>query len=251
MRFSRLFATLSITAAIMLSGCATTAEEGTPGDPWEGYNRGMFEFNDALDKAIMVPVAKGYRYILPQPVNDGVSNFFDNIEDLPSALNNLLQFKLDKVGTDLARFGINTTIGILGVMDVATNMGIQETKEDFGQTLGYWGVDTGPYFVLPFLGPRNIRDTAGLVVDWYTDPVFWVLKDDWEWLWGVRVLRAVDAREGLLSAGRILEAAALDPYAFQRDAYMQFRLNEVYDGNPPEFFEDELFLDEPPLDDVK
>ncbi|MCU7959708.1 MAG: VacJ family lipoprotein [gamma proteobacterium symbiont of Bathyaustriella thionipta] len=245
MRFNRLAVLVSIVLILSLTGCASTPDQGTPGDPWESYNRGMFKFNDTLDKAVMVPVAKGYRFIMPQPVNNGVSNFFDNIEDLPSALNNLLQFKLDKVGSDLSRFGINTTIGILGFMDVATNMGFRETKEDFGQTLGYWGMGTGPYVVLPLFGPRNVRDTAGLVVDWYTDPIYWALRNNKHWAWGLRVLKFIDASEGLLSAGNILEAAALDPYAFQRDAYMQYRLNEVYDGNPPDIYEDDLFLDDP------
>ena len=197
----------------------------------ESYNRAMHTFNDELDKAIIKPLAEGYRAITPAPVDRSITNFFANLDDVTSAINNVLQFKLHRAASDVGRILVNSTIGILGFFDVASNMNMQRYDEDFGQTLGSWGVGPGPYFVLPILGPSTIRDTFGLVADWYTDPVRYVKGDDWRY--GLAALRGIDTRADLLTASKVLEEAALDPYGFTRDAYLQKRRNDVYDDNPP------------------
>jgi phospholipid-binding lipoprotein MlaA len=215
-----------------LSGCATIEDDyRDPRDPLESYNRAMHTFNDELDKAIIKPIAEGYRAITPKPVDRSITNFFANLDDVTSAINNLLQFKLHRAASDVGRILVNSTIGILGFFDVASNMNMQKYDEDFGQTLGTWGVGPGPYFVLPILGPSSIRDTFGLVADWYTDPVSYV--EDHDVRYGLIALRGIDARADLLTASKVLDEAALDPYSFTRDAYLQKRRNDVYDGNPP------------------
>ncbi len=155
-------------AATVLAGCATS---GNPKDPIEGYNRAMFSFNETVDKAVIKPVAQGYNYVTPQPVQTGVSNFFGNLADIWTSVNNLLQGKPGDALSDAGRVLINSTVGILGLFDVATPMGLEKHEEDFGQTLGRWGVGDGAYVVLPILGPRTVRDTVGLAADIYTDPV--------------------------------------------------------------------------------
>jgi phospholipid-binding lipoprotein MlaA len=226
---------------LVLAGCASTPEEyRDPRDPLEPWNRAVYQFNDALDRAVIKPVAEGYNKVLPKPVNNGVTNFFGNIKDLPTALNNALQFKFGHAVSDVSRVLINTTVGVLGFMDVASNLDFEKHNEDFGQTLGVWGVPPGPYFVLPILGPSTIRDTGGTVVDWYTDPIN-IFIDSWQWRYGLIVTRAIDKRAGLLGASKVLQEAALDPYEFLRDSYLQKRLNDVYDGNPPDEFDDALF----------
>jgi phospholipid-binding lipoprotein MlaA len=212
----------------MLGGCAST---GNPRDPIESFNRGVYEFNDALDKALLKPAAEVYRGVLPQFVRTGVSNFFSNINDVIVALNNLLQGKFVDAVSDVGRIVVNSTIGLLGVLDVATELGLEKHDEDFGQTLGYWGMGDGPYLVLPFFGPKNLRDTFGLFVDYKTDPVTYIDPSrDRNIVQGVRI---VNRRAELLETSKILETAALDPYEFVRDAYLQRRRNLVYDGSPP------------------
>ena len=212
-----------------LSGCATT--NGDPRDPLEPLNRGVYRFNDTLDKAVTKPIAQGYRAILPKPVRTGVSNFFSNIDDVLVTANNLLQFKFHDAASDFARLLANTTFGIGGLFDVASSFGLEKHNEDFGQTLGYWGIGDGPFLMLPLLGPSNARDTIGSAVQIYADPL--------RHLDNVRVrnslagLRFVNARANLLDAERVLDEAALDPYTFLRDAYIQQRRSLVYDGNPP------------------
>jgi phospholipid-binding lipoprotein MlaA len=221
-----------LTVLLALSGCATIEDDyRDPRDPMESYNRAMHTFNDELDKAIIKPLAEGYRTITPKPVDRGITNFFSNLDDVVSAVNNLLQFKLHRAASDVGRVVVNSTIGILGFFDVATNMDMPRYDEDFGQTLGAWGMGPGPYFVLPILGPSSIRDTFGLVADWYTDPVRYVKGDDWRY--GLVGLRGIDMRADLLTASKVLDEAALDPYNFTRDAYLQKRRNDVYDDNPP------------------
>lgn len=215
----------------VLTGCATTSDYQDPRDPIEGFNRAMYSFNDALDKALIKPLAQGYKAITPAPVNRGISNFFGNLADVGSAINNLLQFKLKHAASDVSRVLVNTTIGLLGFIDVASNMNLQKYDEDFGQTLGTWGVGAGPYIVLPLLGPSSGRGVIGVVVDWYTDPVRYVEPNHWRNT--LAGLRAIDARADLLGASRVMEEAALDPYEFSRDAYLQKRQNDVYDGAPP------------------
>ncbi|WP_078121916.1 MlaA family lipoprotein [Thiosocius teredinicola] len=213
-----------------LGGCASGVDRD-PRDPLESYNRAMYSFNESVDNAVLKPLARGYNYITPAPVNKGVTNFFNNLADVRSAINNLLQFKIGRAFSDVGRVAVNSTIGILGLIDVASNMDLPRYNEDFGQTLGVWGLDSGPYVVLPFFGPSSARDGVGVVVDWFTDPVTYVEDDAVRW--SLRGLNVVDKRADLLNASRVLDEAALDPYAFVRDAYLQRRQDQVYDGNPP------------------
>ncbi len=222
-----------VAAFVFIGGCATVDPEfADPRDPLEGFNRAMYSFNDTLDKALIKPLAKGYNAIVPAPVNKGVTNFFNNLADVTSAINNLLQFKVERAFSDIGRVVLNTTLGIAGLFDVASNMNLPRYGEDFGQTLGTWGIASGPYLVLPILGPSSGRGAVGVVVDWFTDPVTYVEDDTVRW--SLRGLNLVDKRADLLNASRVVDQAALDPYAFVRDAYLQRRRNEVYDGNPPE-----------------
>ncbi len=225
----KLRVTLVTLAIVALTGCASTSGYNDPRDPIEGFNRVMFEFNEILDKVLMKPIAKGYRAIMPSPVDKGITNFFSNLDDIGSAINNLLQFKLKRSASDVGRVVVNSTIGILGFIDVASNMNLEKTGEDFGQTLGYWGVGHGPYIVLPIFGPSGARDVIGSIGDWFTDPVVHMEP--------VRVrnttyaLRAIDKRADLLGATDVVEEAALDKYEFIRDAYIQKRANDVNDGD--------------------
>jgi phospholipid-binding lipoprotein MlaA len=215
-----------------LSGCASV-EEGyrDPRDPLEGWNRAVYRFNEGLDKAVIKPLAEGYNAITPAPVNRGVTNIFSNLDDIGSAANNLLQLKFGRAASDVGRVAVNTTLGIGGFFDVASNMDLPHYGEDFGQTLGTWGFEPGAFIVLPVLGPTTVRDGIGLVGDMYVDPVHYIEDDTVRW--SVRGLELVDKRADLLGASRVLEQAALDPYAFMRDAYLQQRRDKVYDGNPP------------------
>ena len=214
-----------------LTGCAT-GPDADPRDPLEPYNRAAYSFNDMVDEAVLKPLAGGYAYITPDIVDRGITNFFDNLRDVRSAINNLLQLKIGRAFSDVGRVAINSTIGILGLMDVASNMNLPSYKEDFGQTLGVWGFDSGPFIVLPLFGPSSARDGVGLVADWFTDPLYYM--HDQGWAWGLRGLNYVDIRSDLLNASRVIDQGALDPYAFIRDAYLQRRENLVYDGNPPQ-----------------
>jgi phospholipid-binding lipoprotein MlaA len=213
-----------------LAGCAT-APDADPRDPLEGFNRGAYSFNELLDRAILKPLAGGYNYITPAPVNQGVTNFFNNLRDVRSAINNLLQFKIGRAFSDVGRVAVNSTVGILGLFDVASNMNLPRYDEDFGQTLGVWGVGSGPYIVLPVLGPTSGRDGVGLVADWFADPLNYIEDDTVRR--SLKGLNIIDTRADLLNASRVLDQAALDPYAFVRDAYLQRRESLVYDGNPP------------------
>ncbi|MCL1961414.1 MAG: VacJ family lipoprotein [Desulfovibrionaceae bacterium] len=222
-----------LTAALcaLVAGCASVAHPD-PRDPWEGYNRGMTSFNDTVDGAILKPVALAYRAALPQLVRTGVSNFFSNLGDVWSFVNNVLQAKPEGALSSFWRVAINTTLGLGGVFDPATEMHLQRRREDFGQTLGYWGVPPGPYFVLPILGPSTLRDTVALPADWYGNPVSYV--HDVPVRNSLHGTQFVDMRSQLLEVGDLLDAAALDSYTFRRDAYLQKRLNDIYDGNPPQ-----------------
>jgi phospholipid-binding lipoprotein MlaA len=223
-------AALCATAALA-AGCATTSEYRNPSDPWEPFNRVVFQFNDDFDTAFLKPVAKGYQAITPAPVDRGITNFFENLADVRNTVNNALQFKMTRAATSLGRVVVNSTVGVLGFVDVASNMNLPKYNEDFGQTLGAWGVDSGPFVVLPLLGPSTARDTVGLVGDWYTDPLTYV--NDGGVAWGLKGLRIIDRRADLLAASKVLEQAALDPYSFVRDAYLQRRRSDIHDGNPP------------------
>jgi phospholipid-binding lipoprotein MlaA len=221
---------LALLAAFTIAGCATTTDRSEPYDPWEGLNRKTFAFNDALDRAVMKPVAQAYQKVTPAFAQEGVNNFYSNLEDIGTSLNNFLQAKPKDGMNDMARIVVNTIFGVFGLWDVATPMGFEKHEEDFGQTLGRWGAPPGPYFVIPFLGPSTVRDAPARAVDpsWYyidyvPDRVYWT------W-WGLDKVRA---RANLMKAEKILEEAAIDKYSFVRDAWWQRRRNQVYDGNPP------------------
>lgn len=230
--------TCLLLAALLFAGCATGRD---PRDPLESFNRRVYQFNEAVDRAVLKPVAEGYRKVLPQFVRASVSNFFSNINDVVVAFNNLLQGKFTAAYTDFGRVAINSTLGVLGLFDIASEAGIEKHNEDFGQTLGWWGVGDGPFIMLPFLGPSSGRDAVGRVVDYATDPVTYV--DPSGTRLALRGTRIVNQRAELLGAVTVLETAALDPYEFIRDAYLQRRRNLVYDGVPPP---DREFLDPPP-----
>jgi phospholipid-binding lipoprotein MlaA len=228
---------LLILITLLASGCSSV-QVADERDPWEGYNRAAYAFNDDFDRSILKPLATGYEKVVPAPVNNSISNFFSNLDDVVVLLNDILQLKFEQSLSDFSRLTFNTTFGLLGLFDVASHMDLPKHNEDFGQTLGRWGVGSGPYLVLPFLGPSTLRDGAALPVDWQIDPVFRI--KDTETYWGTIGLKAVDTRAGLLRASRILDTAALDPYIFLRDAYLQRRQNLVYDGNPPPSVIDEF-----------
>jgi phospholipid-binding lipoprotein MlaA len=225
---------VGITLAFLLGGCTSIPEDQRdPRDPLESYNRAMFAFNTDLDNAFIKPIAKGYKAVVPAPVDKGVTNFFDNVSDVNSAINNLLQFKVSRFGTDVGRIIVNSTVGVVGLMDVATNLGLPSYKEDFGQTFGYWGDVDSPYLVLPVLGPSTLRDTIGLPGDIAANPFFHVWDASSPANWGMISLDVIDTRADLLPASDILETAATDPYTFTRDAFLQKRRYAIFDGNPP------------------
>ena len=224
----------------LVSGCATNSN---PQDPLEPFNRGVYRFNDAVDRAVLKPVAQGYDAVVPQPVQNGIANFFSNLNDVVVVVNDFLQLKIAQGTADAGRLLINSTIGILGFIDVGSQIGLPKHEEDFGQTLGYWGLAPGAYVVLPFFGPSTVRDTAGLAVDGVTNPIYWV-KDDTIQI-SLFTLRTISLRDQLLDAERVLKTAALDQYQFVRDAYLQRRRNLVYDGAPPKDQFDEEFDEDP------
>lgn len=217
-----------VVAVVGLTGCATTANN--PKDPFEGFNRVMFSVNEGID-VVVKPVAKGYDQVMPDPVKTGIGNFFGNIADLWIAVNNFLQGKPTDGFSDVGRVLVNSTIGIVGLIDVASEMGLEKHAEDFGQTLGKWGVDGGPYLFWPIIGPRNVRDTFGFAVDISADPV--VRLEDVSARNTLIGVRFIDLRASLLPADRVVEAAAFDKYNYIRDAYFQNRRSAIHDGNPP------------------
>lgn len=212
-------------SALLLGGCAT-GPDANPQDPLEPFNRGVYRFNDALDSTVVKPVATGYRDTVPSPVRTGVNNFFGNLRDAWSVVNGVLQGRPREAAEDFMRVNVNTVFGLFGLIDIASDMGIPRTTMDFGQTMGRWGAPSGPYIVLPVLGPSTVRDTAGLIVDAQGDPVAQggesVATRN-----SAYVLRAVDTRSTLLSTTDLVEQAALDKYSFVRDAYLQHRDEQV------------------------
>lgn len=215
----------------LLTGCAT-GPTANPQDPLEPYNRSMFAFNDAVDRTVLKPVATAYRDNVPSLIRQGVNNFFANLEDAWSVVNNLLQLKGAAAAESFMRFNVNTFFGLAGVLDVASEMGMEKHPEDFGQTLGHWGIGPGPYVVLPLLGPSSVRDTVALPVDYKGDLVTRV--EDVPARNSLAGLRIVDTRAKYLGLDKVMEQAALDKYSFTRDAYLQRRRSAVYDGNPPD-----------------
>jgi phospholipid-binding lipoprotein MlaA len=215
----------------LVAGCATTGEERDPRDPWEGFNRGVYRFNDVFDEYLARPVARGYVKALHQEIRTRIGNFFANLADPLIGVNNFLQGKFEDGVNDWARFAFNSTFGILGLHDFASDAGLEKHNEDFGQTFGRWGAGTGPYLVLPFLGSSTVRDGVGTGADMWLDPMGEIQPDGVKY--SLIALRVVNLRAELLEASRILEEAALDRYVFQRDAYLQRRRSLVYDGRPP------------------
>ena len=216
---------------LLAAGCASTSGDGDPRDPLEGVNRRVYRFNEVVDVNVAQPVARAYTRVVPNEIRDRVRNFFGNIGDVFIGVNNFLQGKFEEGVGDWARVAFNSTIGLFGIHDVASDMGYEKHNEDFGQTFGRWGAPTGPYLILPLLGSSDVRDGIGWGFDFYTDP----LNDTEPFAvhWGLVTLRLIQTRADLLDASRILEEAALDKYVFQRDAYLQRRRNLVYDGQPP------------------
>ncbi|WP_293777703.1 VacJ family lipoprotein [uncultured Oxalicibacterium sp.] len=227
-------------AALFLSGCASTNGNQTADDPFEGYNRAMFEFNDTVDRVALKPVASAYRDYLPSFVQTAVHNFFSNIGDVWIMVNNFLQGKVENGASDVMRVAVNTTFGLGGILDIASEAGITKHNEDFGQTLGKWGVKSGPYVVLPFFGPSTLRDTAALPFDIYGDP--WTYTTPVSARNTGAAIRVVDTRATLLKASNLMDDAALDRYAFMRDGYLQRRQSLVFDGAPPPAkYEDDFY----------
>jgi len=228
----------------VLGGCASGQRAPDERDPLEGMNRAIYGFNSGLDDVLIHPVVKGYKAVLPQPARTGVSNFFGNLGDFVTIVNDILQGKFQQGLEDGSRVVWNTTLGIGGLFDPATSMGLPKHREDFGQTLGVWFSkdDPGPYLVLPILGPSSFRDGIGLIGDIYTWPVIWLTKNPYV-TWVSATLSYIDIRSQLSESEDLLATAAVDPYAFYREGYFQHRRNLVWDGNAPET-EDDTFDDD-------
>ena len=238
----------SLVISITLAGCASTAKTvPDQNDPFAGWNRGTQTFNDNLDKAILKPVAKGYQWITPEFVSEGVTNFFSNINDIGVTINGLLQFKLAQSGMDASRFLINTTAGIGGFIDVAKMIDLPKHKEDFGQTLGVWGVPSGSYLVLPFFGSSSPRDAVGLVGDALFNPLTYVSVFGGAAAnaatMGSRVVDVTDRRANLMTTEKIVDEGSVDRYDFIKNSYEQNRDYLIHDGNPPDDNDPDL-LDE-------
>jgi phospholipid-binding lipoprotein MlaA len=220
-----------VIAFFALQGCATVTNPDRR-DPMESWNRGVFGFNDAVDAALVKPVATVYRDVVPNFVRTGVGNFFSNLDDLWSGINNAVQLRGLDTADSFGRFVINTTMGLGGLLDVASEMGMERHSANFGLTLGRWGVASGPFVVIPFLGSSTVRDTAAMALDVKGNLV--ARMDDVPRRDVLTLLNLIDTRATYLRAGEVVEGAALDKYSFTRDAYLQRRRNQVYDGNPPD-----------------
>jgi phospholipid-binding lipoprotein MlaA len=220
---------LALAVGSLLSGCATGTN---PRDPFEKFNRQMFAFNDAVDRVALKPAATAYKQVLPTFVQTGVSNFFGNLSDLWTGVNNLLQGKGQDGMSDLTRFALNSTLGLAGVLDIGSEAGLHKHNEDFGQTLGAWGMPSGPYLMLPLLGPSTVRDAAVIPLDIAADP--WAYKEPVRWRNVGIALRAVDQRAAVLDASNLMEEAALDRYEFIRDGFLQRRMSRITDNGEQE-----------------
>lgn len=221
-------------AMLVLPGCASV-KSADARDPWESMNRSIYNFNDAVDTVAIKPAAKVYVNVVPSFVRTGLYNFMGNLGDVWSMANSALQLKGQHAVESFMRVSVNTVFGLGGVLDIATEMRLERHKEDFGQTLGYWGVKPGPYVVLPLLGPSTLRDTVAFPVDYKGDAIRQF--DDQATRNSLVALRTLDLRANLLKTVDTVKEASLDPYSFVRDAYLQKRENDVYDGNPPSDFD--------------
>lgn len=248
----RLALLLAAAWVVLLTGCATTGTSQASGpvsrseriDPWERWNRRVYKFNDKVDEAVLKPVATTYTKIVPEPVRRGVNNFFGNVSDVWSAVNNMLQGKFSNGLQDMVRVGTNTLFGLGGFLDVASEFGADRQGEDLGQTLGKWGMAPGPYVVWPVIGPSTLRDSIALPLDVQVSPALAMSSNAAKA--ATAGLQAVNQRANLLGATGMLNDIALDKYVFVRDAYLQRRRSLVYDGDPPEEKEPEDEVDAPP-----
>lgn len=230
----RLLTMLAISSLALLQACASVKNADVR-DPWESMNRSVYNFNDALDNMAIKPAAQVYVAVLPSPVRTGIHNFFGNLGDVWTLANTALQLKGQATAETFMRVTVNTLLGLGGVLDVASEMRLEKHKEDFGQTLGYWGVKPGPYVVLPIFGPSTLRDGLATPIDMQGNLV--QQFNDTATRNVLTVTRLLDVRSGLLQSLDVVKAAALDPYSFVRDAYLQKRENDVHDGNPPARFD--------------
>lgn len=223
-------------SVLLVSGCASVPDNAgsDPADPWEAMNRQTFAFNSAVDMVLIRPIAKGYQFITPKPVREGITRVFQNTMEPSNAVNNVLQGKVEDGILSIFRLMINSTVGVLGIFDVAKQVDIERKPEDFGQTLAVWGVPNGPYLILPIWGPSNVRDTVGLVPEIALDPNTYITQDwfRWPW-WGAKF---INTRERLLPFTDMLENT-VDPYIAMRNAYLQRRQSEVQDGDDPSVLE--------------
>ena len=223
---------LLLLASLLLTGCSAVSgisKYAQQKDPLESFNRGVYVFNDTLDKAVIKPVAQGYSTVTPTPVKNMVNNFFSNLDDVVVTVNDLLQFKFRQAASDGSRVAFNSTFGVFGLFNVVDKL--EKHNEDFGQTLGYWGVPSGPYLMLPFFGPSSIRDGSGLYADSFVSVIgrtknMSARNRDW-------LAEGGNTRAGLLEGEKVMDEAVIDRYSFIRDAYLQRRRSLVYDGNPP------------------
>ena len=231
---------------IFLLGMLTPVQAQEVNDPFESVNRGVFWFNEQVDDYFLAPVARAYKFVLPKFARSGISNFFDNLRYPSLLVSDVVQGKFDQAGLHTVRFLFNSTVGIAGLIDVAEYNGLEDHHEDFGTALGYYGISEGPYLVLPLLGPSNIRDGVGRIVDTFLNPLYWVFaaadEDAVRYgvAGGVRLLEAVDDRSEILEAVDTGKEATLDYYSFVQSSYHQIRQNQIYDGEPPDEFEDEF-----------
>ena len=224
----------TLLALALLGGCATTgtSQAKNPRDPWEGMNRGIYKFNDVVDRATLKPVAKGYKKVMPEWFRHGVGNFFSNLQYPATIINQLLQGKAKLAARDTGRLLTNTLLGFGGILDPASRVGLDKNDEDLGQTLGMWGVPSGPFIMLPFLGPTTIRDAPSSFAEFFLDPLTYS-DVQWEVLWGMRALDIVDVRAQYLALDPVIQRS-YDPYAFVRNSWLQRREYQVRDGDVPE-----------------
>src|SRR5688500_10228928 len=230
-------------SALFVAGCASAPGRTTNQDPYEAFNRGVYKFNDTLDRAALKPIAKGYRIVTPGFVRTGIGNVLSNLEYPGTFVNQFLQGKWVLGFRDTGRFLINSTLGVAGIFDVATPLGLEKNDEDFGQTLAFWGVSSGPFINLPLLGPSSMRDAPARAFDWLTSPLQYA-DSPWEAEWGQRVIAVVPQRSELLPLDEPLQRT-YDPYAFIRDACTQQREFNVFDGNPPPETLEDVMEEEP------
>lgn len=234
---------IGLALVVGVAGGAVAEEYENPRDPWEGYNRGMFAINEALDMVIAKPIAQAYEFIIPEPIRILVTNVFSNLSDVVIGINDLLQGRGEQAFNDFGRVVINSTLGFGGLFDVAGNAGWYKSTNDFGVTFGRWGIPAGPYFVLPILGPSDIRDTFGWAADIAASPLSFAVKDPTAYYtaWGVNY---INTRANLFPAEKIIEEAATDKYSYLRDAFMRNRLNLINEGAPPPGLEEDEAADE-------